>query len=193
MKPARARKLLNAYLEGDLDAVTRDDLEHTLVREPELRRELRELEATVALLRGLPEPPPPPALAAQVMERVRAGEAEPARFLDGLRRLFDPALWLPATAAAAAVAVFVTTPDGAPREASAPVQVAEAQDAMDRARSQREFITRIRAMQAEGLRGRAPHAPVTNILRGAGHPHSASLASQLDDEFDRIVFANFAR
>jgi anti-sigma factor RsiW len=193
MRSSRARKLLNAYLEGDLDSEARDGVEHALERDPELRRELREIEATVALLRGLRQPEAPPALTAQVMERVRSGEAEPARFLGGLRRMLEPMVWLPAVTAAVALAVLVGAFDLGERAGDAPLVLAGASDPVDQLRKQRELVRGMRQLRFERLERRGQRHEVTRILRGAGHPHSASLASHLEGEGDNVfAFASLS-
>lgn len=185
MRSSRARNLLNAYLERELDPETQSRLEDVLERDPELRRELRELEATLALLRGLPQPEAPPGLAGQVMARVRAGEAQPVGLLDVLGRLFEPAFLVPAAAAAVALTVFVGVPGVGQRgDGSQPQQLARSGPA------EPSHAPRDPALEAR-LDQRVPRYDVTRILRGAGHPHSASFASHLEGEGD-IAFASFS-
>lgn len=68
------------------------------------------MEATIRLLRGLPEPEAPPMIAANVMRRIRSGETEPTGF-ERLRRtlagIFEPSFVLPASAMAVAALVVV--------------------------------------------------------------------------------------
>ena len=79
---------------------------------PECAEELRELESTVTLLRRLPEVTVPPAFAASVMARVRAGEAEPGGLLRWLRALATPAFAVPLAAGLAGLVLFAGLRDG---------------------------------------------------------------------------------
>jgi anti-sigma factor RsiW len=68
---------LSAYLEADLEASERAQIEEHLSGCPDCRREYRELRHTVDLLRRLPAPDPPLDLADRVIARLRAGEGRP--------------------------------------------------------------------------------------------------------------------
>ena len=72
MNHRRARKLLNDYLEGDLDLPDRAPLDEHLSECGECKREARELRQIVRLLRDLPDEDGPPDLADAVMVRVAA-------------------------------------------------------------------------------------------------------------------------
>jgi hypothetical protein len=65
---------LGDHLEGDLSLAERSRVDRHLAECSTCAAELRELRATVALLRGLPDPEPPLLLRADVMRRIEAGE-----------------------------------------------------------------------------------------------------------------------
>ncbi|MBW2267621.1 MAG: hypothetical protein JRH16_03515 [Deltaproteobacteria bacterium] len=183
MNSSRARARLNAYLEDDLSSSERAGVEAALEVSPELRQELAELRATVELLRSLPRPEAPPALAELVMARVRAGEAEPAT----LRRWF--AGWLelrfavPVAAAAVALAVFVDARLEQPslEVAAVPRQpVAESLAKRASVHPSVEIAAQMRALARERLQRRVRRHGMAGILRGAGHPHSAAFASDIE-------------
>ncbi len=67
------RERLGDYLEGDLGVGDRSAVDAHLSDCSGCREELRGLRATVALLRGLPDPAPPAALAESVVDGIRAG------------------------------------------------------------------------------------------------------------------------
>lgn len=83
------------------------------------------MQQTIRLLRALPEPEPPPMIAANVMRRIRAGETQPS-LLERIQRavggVLEPSFVLPASAIAiAALVIFVIqgrTPMSSPLEAS---------------------------------------------------------------------------
>jgi len=190
----RVRARLSAYLEGDVSSREATRIEAALDASSELREELRELQATVRLLRGLPRPEAPPALTEQVVARVRAGEADPVRWRDWLHRLFEPTFAVPLAASVAALLVFLGIPTGgvpggepapgtpiASVAPSAPV-VTVAHDTSGQA------TPRVRNPNRAALR-MLRRQRLQMMLRGAGHPHSASLASQMEGD---IVLANFS-
>lgn len=251
MNPSEARTRLNDYLEGDLPAAERSQVERTLAAHPELRAELAELRATVALLQRLREPELPPFLAERVIARVRAGEAEPETWWRRLRRRLEPSVGLPLAAGLAGFALFAgaqsgvlplpaweevpgnpaqvaatRTPSAAasshlplalardlrlPGAASAPRPPAgfpipfdvfemaaspSARAVLDR---DREFVNEMRVQMGRhslalqlARQGRTEH--VARMLRGAGHPHAASMASHFDDAAHaEVAFADFSR
>ncbi len=98
------------YLEGELSSEARSNVDVHLADCAECANEVAEMEATVRLLRGLPEPETPPMMAANVMRRIRAGETEPSGF-ERVRRalagIFEPSFVLPASAMAVAALVVV--------------------------------------------------------------------------------------
>ena len=71
------------YLEGDLGPEERRVLELHLASCKACRAALAELRATVDLLRLVPEPPAPPGLGQQVMERIAALERRPLARISG--------------------------------------------------------------------------------------------------------------
>ena len=101
MNDQRIRTRLSAYLEGDVSSREAARIESALDGSPELREELHGLQATLNLLRDLPRPDGPSALADRVMERVRGGEGSPVRWRDRLHRLFEPTFAVPLVASAA--------------------------------------------------------------------------------------------
>lgn len=196
MRTDRAQARLSAYMEGDVSSREAARIEAALEASAELRAELRILQGTVSLLRGLPRAETPPALADRVMERVRAGEAEPVRWRDGLYRLFEPAFAVPLAASLAALLVFVGTPTGGllEEDSSPTVSVAELAPSAS-------VASVPVASETSGVRGasrldlRLPQSQrlqMMRMLRGAGHPHSAALASQMEPDGD-IVLAGYSK
>lgn len=125
------------YLDGELALDERALVDAHMDACESCAGDLSELHATIALLRSLPTPEPPPDLADNVIARIRAGEDGSAwqEFLDTVAAWLTPArLVIPATALAAAAGVLLvsegqfaniaTTPI-APRSA-APVARSEA-------------------------------------------------------------------
>lgn len=198
MRTDRVRARLSAYLEGDVSSREATRIEAALEASSELREELRVLLATVRLLRGLPRPEAPPALTERVVARVRAGEADPVRWRDWLHRLFEPTFAVPLAASVAALLVFLGTPTGglpgaepapgtpiASLASPAPV-VTVARDTSGRA------TLRVRNPNRVALRmPQRQRLQLLRMLRGAGHPHSVSLASQMEPDGD-IVLASFS-
>ena len=183
-------------MEGDLSSRESARIEAALEASAELREELRILQETVGLLRSLPRSETPPALAARVMERVRAGEAEPVRWRDGLHRLFEPAFAVPLAASVAALLVFVGTPTGGLLEEgpSTNVSVAELTPSFPVASVPVASETSVvRKPSRVNLRmPQSQRVQMMRRLRGAGHPHSAALASQMEPDGD-IVLAGYSK
>jgi len=84
------RDRLGDHLEGDLSLDERSRVDAHLAGCAECAEELRELRATISLLRGLPDPEPPARLTAQVMRRIEAGEGSEPRVVRLLRRAGEP-------------------------------------------------------------------------------------------------------
>ena len=80
---------LSEYLERELADREHDRFSAHLAECADCAGELRELEGTVRLLRGLPEPELPPAFARTVIARVRA-EAEREGLGERVRRWLTP-------------------------------------------------------------------------------------------------------
>lgn len=210
MRCAAVRVRLSDYLEDELSGRRRERLTGHLAGCGACRGELAELEATVALLRRLPEPELPPALADMVMARVRAGEAEPRRWLDWLRRLTEPVVAVPVAAAIVALAVFLTdqrqpltplagSPDGASRVAAA-AEVPHARSALrvsaelqaQRASSRMaRRMQRLERLQALAQRNRPEE--IQQFLSGAGHPLAPSFVSELQRPDPVLTVASFQR
>ncbi len=112
MKCARTRALLGDHLEADLALPVRTEIDEHLRQCAECRRELHELRSTVALLRSLPTPQPPPHLVADVMDRIESGETRIARLSAGFRRIFDPRVAAPLAAGIAGLVLFATMNNG---------------------------------------------------------------------------------
>jgi anti-sigma factor RsiW len=100
------------YLEGDLSLAKRALLDAHLEGCVDCRTEIAELRALPNLLRRLPDIEPPPMLAADVMRRIRLGEATPT-FGDRIRSLLSefasPGIAIPAGAMLAAFVLAVTS------------------------------------------------------------------------------------
>ena len=99
------------YLEGDLSLDDRASVDEHIGQCADCAIEVHEMEETVLLLRGLPEPETPPMIAANVMRRIRSGETERgfwARVGRGFASVFEPSFVLPASAAAVAALAVVT-------------------------------------------------------------------------------------
>ncbi len=108
MNHRRARKLLNDYLEGDLDLEVRARLDEHLSGCDDCACEARELRQTVFLLRALPTEEGPPGLAEAVMARVHAGDGRPPRWVGIRRRLSDSGAGLALAAGLAALLIVAT-------------------------------------------------------------------------------------
>ena len=195
MNPSRARSRLNAYLEDDLSPRQRAKVEAALQASPELRSELAELRNTVALLRSLPRPETPPALASAVIARVRAGEAEPATLRNWLGGWLEVRYAVPIAAAALALVVFVDTRIGPAADAPAPQsqRVAEVQVESARLRPTIEVAVEMQELHRERLQRRVQRHGMARILSGAGHPHSAVFASDIDNAGDVALVGYGAR
>ncbi|MCG8588373.1 MAG: zf-HC2 domain-containing protein [Proteobacteria bacterium] len=98
MTHADVETRMHAYLEGELSLDQRALFDAHLDACPPCSEQLAELRATVALLRSLPDPEPPPTLARDVMDRIEAGEGG-RRFwgwlLDALRPVAQPGVAVP--------------------------------------------------------------------------------------------------
>ena len=93
MNCARVCPRLGDHLEGDLDLPTRARIDEHLSDCASCANELRELRLTVAHIRSLPTPTPPPDLADHVMRRIEAGEGRARPISSAIRRLVDP-VWV---------------------------------------------------------------------------------------------------
>jgi anti-sigma factor RsiW len=177
---SRARTRLNGYLEDDLTPRERARVEAALEASPDLRRELAELRNTVDLLHRMPRPELPPALADLVMARVRAGEAEPATLRSWLAGWLEPRFAVPVAAAALALAVFVDARMVDSVAAPAGEQVATVQLEPEVERRSVAIAAQMQELANERLQRRVRRQGIPGILRGAGHPHSAAFASDIE-------------
>ena len=190
-------RCLPDYLEGELSPQSRSDVDAHLADCAECATEVAEMEATVRLLRGLPEPETPPMIAANVMRRIRAGETEPrglARLRRSLAAVFEPSFVLPASAmAVAALVVVVVQGPAGPQlfgdDASQPgTRVAPARSAAvatlpDTARTPRVPVARrvppATVMRMEFVERQALAAPeVEAQIRFRQAPPSSALTAQ---------------
>jgi anti-sigma factor RsiW len=191
---SRARTRLNGYLEDDLTPRERARVEAALEASPDLRRELAELRNTVDLLHRMPRPELPPALADLVMARVRAGEAEPATLRSWLAGWLEPRFAVPVAAAALALAVFVdarmTDSVAAP---AGQQQVAAVQLEPEAARRSVAIAAQMQELANERLQRRVRRHGMPGILRGAGHPHSAAFASDIEGAGEVVLVGFGAR
>ena len=199
MKTDRVRARLSAYLEGDVSAREAIRIESALEANSELREELRGLQATVSLLRGLPQPEAPPALAERVVARIRAGEADPVRWRDWLHRLFEPTFAVPLTVSAVALLVVIGTPPAVlTGVGSAPGTPIAGVDSPVSAVTVAGEMGGPQTPSVRPLGGSSPRMlksqrlQMMRRLRGAGHPHSAWLASQMEPAGD-VVLASFSQ
>jgi hypothetical protein len=87
-KHVRAR--IGDHLEGDLELAERARVDEHLAACPACAVELRELRATVALLRGLADPEQPAGLPEKVLARIDAGEGRQAAWVRGIWRVAEP-------------------------------------------------------------------------------------------------------
>jgi hypothetical protein len=104
VKHTHVRDQLGDHLEGDLSLEERSRIDAHIAHCAECADELRELRATVGLLRGLPDPEPPVLLTAAVMRRIEAGEGSEPRVVQLFRRASEPRF---AAALAAGIAGLV--------------------------------------------------------------------------------------
>ncbi len=114
MNHSDIKKHLADYLEGDLGLDKRALVDAHLDDCGECSVEVEQMQQTIGLLRTLPEPEPPPMIAANVMRRIRSGESR-LGFWGRIGRAFggvlEPSFVLPASAIAAA-ALVVTVIQG---------------------------------------------------------------------------------
>jgi anti-sigma factor RsiW len=213
VKHSQIRARLSEYLERDLTSEERSRIGAHVAGCSECERELRELSATVSLLRRLPEPALPPGIGNAVMARIARGEGREARVRSLFRRAAEPRFAAPLAAGLAglfflfqAVDPERETPpqpgrqaysDEFPLVASTGFAAARAgvengwsgsRDAANGAfagvssdftpaAAYRQYVSQVRREEA---RRRDRIEEVARLLRGAGHPNSASLASNFE-------------
>ena len=180
MKHARIRARLSEYLDRKLSPEQRSRVDAHLAACAACAAELHELERTVHLLHRLPDPEPPPYLAQAVMARLEAGEGQPELLAQRLRRLIGPAFAVSVAAALGGLFLFtlVDIEIQVPRQRTTtgePISgVAQTSSEPEPARNPYS-LARHHARRGES-------AEVAQLLRGAGHPHSALLATHFEHD-----------
>ena len=101
------RSLLLAYLDGDLAADTRADLDGHLERCPGCRAELQALQETLALVAGIPAPEPSEAFWQQYLREIRL-RATPASGTSAWRSWLAPLVLRPIPALVVAGVLVAT-------------------------------------------------------------------------------------
>ena len=99
---------LGDHLEGDLSAEDFTRVDAHLAECSACAAELRELRETVGLLRGLPDPVPPPRLATDVMQRIEVEGGSRGRVIELFRGVAQPRVITALAAGIAALALFFT-------------------------------------------------------------------------------------
>jgi len=99
---------LGDHLEGDLNPEEFKRVDAHLAACSACAVELRELRETIALLRGLPDPVPPPRMAADVMQRIEDQAGSGGRVIELFREVAQPRVVAALAAGIAALAVFFT-------------------------------------------------------------------------------------
>jgi hypothetical protein len=157
------RDRLGDHLEGDLSLDERSRVDAHLARCAECADELRELRATIRLLRGLPDPEPPARLTAEVMRRIEAGEGSEPRVVRVFRRAGEPRFAAALAAGIAGLVLFTSIDFGGGGLLGTPSDPAPESFAV---RSDRGGVTDVRAM---GARRPLPlHR--TTVARGTAPP-----------------------
>lgn len=106
------RKSMADYLEGDLSLHRRALFDAHLDECAGCAREIAQMRRTIAALRGLPQPEPPPDFVDDVMRRIRQGDAEPSfwqRAREIAAALFEPRVLAPVSAAMLVVGLLLGT------------------------------------------------------------------------------------
>jgi len=191
------------YLEGDLALDLRALVDAHLDGCEACKREVREMQQTIRLLRALPEPEVPPMIAANVMRRIRAGETRPS-FLERIQRSFggvlEPSFVLPASAlAVAALVLFVIRDPVSVRPAFAPSAVEEAPTAPSRSSSEGDGAASRMLAAAEPMEAivfddsstgaRAPQQPRATGRSEATRPREERFAAVAEPRAPAIPFA----
>ena len=205
MKHSEIRARLSDYLARDLSPDQRSRIETHLEGCPPCDSELRELRATVSLLQRLPEVEHPAGLADAVLARVARDGYRPAPVITLLRRAAEPRFAALLAAGIAGLLLVLQPGDQAiPRAMSPAAHDQFAATGLHTAGGLPPAFTsglwgpdepRPRDVQPAGagvvsgvtpFRSYAEYArrarlqEVAHLLRGAGHPHSASLASRFE-------------
>ncbi|MCA9511315.1 MAG: zf-HC2 domain-containing protein [Myxococcales bacterium] len=172
MNHADVRSRLPEYLEGDLSLDRRALVDAHLDGCDSCTAELDELRTTIHLLRSLPDVEPPPQLVADVMRRIRLGEATPSlveRFREFASELFAPGVAIPAGAMVIAFAMALST---GKFQASTPFSVAGVAPAAERtAAAQLPVIPReAQVLATEAFGGQAARGREPSAFRGSSSP-----------------------
>jgi hypothetical protein len=213
---SEVRARLSEYLERDLDPEARARVESHLDGCADCGGELRELRATVSLLRRLPEPGHPEGLGEAVIAQIARAGARPARVSVLLRRAAEPRFAAPLAAGIAGLILLFQAADPglSTRPGTAPpgrMQVASAR-LRDVDAAPISFASGFWGREEPGLRGGSALAGVISgaaptsayadyprwarlrnvdrLLRGAGHPYSESLASRFESQ-PNVVMADW--
>jgi len=133
VKHSEIRARLSEYLERELPHDERSLVGAHLETCSDCERELRELHATVLLLRGLPEPALPPGLGAAVMARIAQGEGREARIHALFRRAAEPRFAAPLAAGLAGLFFLFQAPDDGPAQPMTMASGVPASDEMSNA------------------------------------------------------------
>jgi hypothetical protein len=139
------RDRLGDHLEGDLSLDERSRVDAHLARCTECADELRELRATIGLLRGLPDPEPPARLTAEVMRRIETGEGSETRVVQLFRRVLEPRFAAALAAGIAGLMLFTSLDFGGGGLLGTPSDPSPERFAV---RSDRGGVTDVRAMGA---------------------------------------------
>ncbi len=115
MNCEQVRARIGDHLEGDLELPERARVDDHLAACAACAAELRELRATVALLRGLADPEPPAGLPETVMARIEAGEGRPAAWVHGIWRVAEPRVLAALAAGVAGLFVLANFDTGSSR------------------------------------------------------------------------------
>jgi anti-sigma factor RsiW len=152
--------------------------------------DLEELRDTIAALRRLPAPDPPPYLAARVMARIREAEEHAPGWREWLGRLTSPVVAAPLAAFATAAMVLSFAGPPRPTEGEgAPPQLAAAgrPEAARGLPMVQQPVGPVRAENVVVASGVPYGRQMARRLRGAGHPHSQSLAAHFDRPAEAVV------
>jgi len=163
MRETHVSDRLGEHLEGDLSLAEFARVDAHLASCAECAAELRELRATVALLRGLPDPEPPARLVAEVMRRIEAGEGREPRVVALFRRAPGPVFAAALAAGIAGLVVFTSLDFGAGDFLGTP-----SEPARDHVAVRRDPVS-VTGVRAAGARRPLPlHR--TTVARGTSTP-----------------------
>jgi len=180
-------------------------MESHLAEDASLRESLREMEGLVALLRDLPGPELPPAFSTRVIARIEdEGSQAPGRVRLWIQRLFEPAVTVPLAAGITAVALVVgaqqhTDEPGtelvmsAPQVAALPPREPDRRLASMSNNGSEVSLTEIQQRTLQTILSRHQDHGLARLLRGSGHPHAASFASQVMESDHNLQVVSLER